>query len=136
MFHKTTAVQPLRSHLTNHPSKTTKICCALLDELISDVLLWSSIHGHPNVGRLARIYIHQLSSDTGCSLEDLSGVMDERERERERRGERERERERGGGENQGISCYQYDLMIYIFCVVVCKEFYFFPHTILANMNNL
>ena len=38
--------------------------------------------------------------DTGCSLEDLPGAIDdmgkERERERERGKERERERERGG----------------------------------------
>ena len=46
-------------------------------------------HGHVNIGRPAKTYIHQLCMDTGCSLEDLLRAMDDRERGRER--------ERGGG---------------------------------------
>ena len=34
-------------------------------------------HGHPSVGRPAKTYIHQLCVDTGCSLEDLPGAMDD-----------------------------------------------------------
>ena len=30
---KTAAVRPLASHLTNHPSRTNKICGALLEKL-------------------------------------------------------------------------------------------------------
>ena len=48
-----------------------------------------------SVGRPARTYLHQLCTDTGYSLEDLSVAMNDkdgwRERERERRRERVRE---------------------------------------------
>ena len=84
-----TTVRPLTSHLTNHPSKTKS-----LDELINDVLLRTPTHGRASIGRAARTYLHQLCADTGCSLEDLPGAMDERDGWREREAERERERER------------------------------------------
>ena len=51
------------------------------DELISDVFHWSPTHGHNSVGQPAYTWIHQLCTDTGCSLNDLHT---ERERERER----------------------------------------------------
>ena len=56
------------------------------DKLISDVLLWTPPYGRASVSRLARTYLHPLCEDTKCSLEDLPGVMDDREgwRERER----------------------------------------------------
>ena len=54
------------------------------DELISDILLWTPSHGRAKVGRIARTDIQQLSEDTGCSLEDLPGTMDDREGWRER----------------------------------------------------
>ena len=38
--YKTAAVQALSSHLINHPNKMAK------DELISNVLLWTTTHGH------------------------------------------------------------------------------------------
>ena len=41
-------------------------------------------HGRAKVGRPARTYIQQLYADTGCSLEDLSGTMDDRDGWRER----------------------------------------------------
>ena len=56
-------------------------------ELISDVLLRTSSHGRTSVGRLARIYLQQLCTDTGCSQEDLPEAWDDRS------GWRERERE-------------------------------------------
>ena len=49
-------------------------CWRSKDELISDVLLWTPSHGRP-----ARTYIQQLCTDTGYSLEDHSGVMDDRD---------------------------------------------------------
>ena len=58
------------------------------DKLISDVLLWTSIHGRTRAGRPERTYPHQLCADTVCSLEDLPGAMDDRDGE-------EREREKG-----------------------------------------
>ena len=54
------------------------------DELISDVLLWTRAHGRAKAGRPARTYIQQLCEDTGCSPEDLSKAMSNKERWRER----------------------------------------------------
>ena len=54
------------------------------DELISDVLLWTSAYGQAKAGRPARTYIQQLCEDTGCSPEDLPEVTNDREGWRER----------------------------------------------------
>ena len=54
------------------------------DELINDILLWTPSHGRAKVGRPARTYIQLLCADTGYSLEDLTGAMDDRDRWRER----------------------------------------------------
>ena len=59
-------------------------------ELTSDVLQWAPTHGHASVADQQE---HQLSKDTVCKLEELLGVMDDRDGWRER--EREREREVG-----------------------------------------
>ena len=45
---------------------------------------WTSSHGLASVGWPARTYLHQLCADTGCSLEDRLGVMDDRDEWRER----------------------------------------------------
>ena len=50
------------------------------DELISDVLLWTSTHGRAKAGRPARTNIQQLCEDTGCNPEDLPGAMNDREK--------------------------------------------------------
>ena len=44
-----------------------------------DILLWTPLHGQAKVGKPARTYINQLCVDTGCSLEDLPGEMDDRD---------------------------------------------------------
>ena len=49
------------------------------DELISDILLWVPSHGRAKIGRPARTYIRQLCADTGCSLEDLPGAMNDQD---------------------------------------------------------
>ena len=49
------------------------------DELISDILLWTSSHGRAKTGQPARIYIQQLRANKGCCLEDLPGGMDDRD---------------------------------------------------------
>ena len=54
------------------------------DELISHVLLWIPSHGRAKVGWLTRTYIQKLCADTGCSLVDLLGAMDDRDGWRER----------------------------------------------------
>ena len=47
-------------------------------------------YGYASVGQPTRTYLQQLCADTRCSLEDLPGVMDDkdwwRERERESQG--------------------------------------------------
>ena len=49
------------------------------DNLISDILQWTPSHGRTKAGRTARTYMQQLCADTGCSLEDLPGAMDDRD---------------------------------------------------------
>ena len=66
-------------------------CWRSKDEIISDILLWT-----PSFGRPARIYIQQLCADTGCSLEDLPGAMDNRQVVKE---------------GQGAPCWQCDMMM-------------------------
>ena len=50
------------------------------DKLISNMLLWTPSHGRAKAGQPTRTYIRQLCADTGCSLEDLLGAMDDRDR--------------------------------------------------------
>ena len=55
-------------------------CWGNKNKLINDVLLWTPIYERASVGRLSTFYIHQLCSDTECSLEDLPGAMNDRDR--------------------------------------------------------
>ena len=89
-----------RQHPTNQQlfgllppiTKTIKIrrtrhaghCWRCMDELISDVLQYTSSHGRAKAGHPARTYMQPLCADTGCSLEDLLEAMDNREVWRER----------------------------------------------------
>ena len=59
-------------------------CWRSVDELINKMLLWAPSHGRANVRRQARNYIQQLCADTGYSLEDLLGAMDDSDGWRER----------------------------------------------------
>ena len=70
----------IQVRLTNHPGH----CWRSKNELISDVLLWTTSHGRAKAGRPAWTYIQQLSEDTGCSLGDLLEAMDDREGWRKR----------------------------------------------------
>ena len=54
-------------------------CWRSKDELISDVLMWTPSQWWAKFGRLARTYLQQLCSDTGCSLEDLKEATDGRD---------------------------------------------------------
>ena len=73
---------PTKHQLYGHPPPITKSiqvrrtrhaghCWRSRDELISDVLLWTSTYGRAKAGRPAWTYIQQLCEDTGCSPEDL-----------------------------------------------------------------
>ena len=59
-------------------------CWRSREKLISDVLLWTPSHGRVKAGQPAWNYIQQLCEDTGCSSEDLTKAMNDRERWRER----------------------------------------------------
>ena len=70
----------IRVRRTRH----TGHCQRSRDELISDVLLWTPTSGRAKAGRPARTYIQQRCEDTGCSLEDLPEVMNDRGKWQER----------------------------------------------------
>ena len=59
-------------------------CWRTKDEIVSDVLLWTSAYGQSKAGRPARTFVQQLCDDTGCNPKDLPKSMDERETWRER----------------------------------------------------
>ena len=95
ILNKSWRQHPTRPHLYGHLPPITKTiqvrrtrhaghCWRSKDELIRDILLWTSTHGHAKAGRPARTYIQQLCEDTGCCPEDLSGAMNDREEWRER----------------------------------------------------
>ena len=56
-------------------------CWRSRDDLISDVLRWTPLHGRAKAWRLARTYIQQ---DTGCSPEGLPEAMNDWEGWRKR----------------------------------------------------
>ena len=68
----TKTIQVRRTRYTGH-------CWRSKDKLISDILLWTPSYGQAKAGRPVRTYIQQLCADTGCSLEDLPGTMDDRD---------------------------------------------------------
>ena len=91
ILNKSWRQHPTKQQLYGHLppiKKTTQVrrtkhvghCWRSMDEIISDILLWTPSHRRAKAGRLARNYIQQLRTDTGCSLKDLPGAMDDRER--------------------------------------------------------
>ena len=54
-----------------------------------------------------------LAADTGCSLEDLPGVMDKRD---------------GLRESKETTCYQSDLMLYIYIYILYIYIYIYTYT--------
>ena len=53
-------------------------CWRSKNELINDTLLWTPSDGWAKTRPPARTYLQQLCADTGYSLEDLLGAMDDR----------------------------------------------------------
>ena len=91
ILNKSWRQHPTRHQLYGHLPPITKTiqvrrtrhaghCWRSRDELISDVLLWTPTYGRATAGRPARTYIQQLYEDTGCSPEDLSDAMNDREK--------------------------------------------------------
>ena len=94
ILNKSWRQHPTRRQLYGHLHPITKTiqvrrarhaghCWRSKDELVSDVLLWTSTYGQAKAGRPARTYIHQLRKDTGCNPEDLPEAMNDREKWRE-----------------------------------------------------
>ena len=79
--HKAAAARPLTTHHENYVRRIRHAgyCWRRWDELISDTLLLTPLHGRAKAWRPARIYIQQLCAYTGCSLEDLPEPMGVRE---------------------------------------------------------
>ena len=95
ILNKSWRQHPIRHQLYGHLPPITKTiqvkrtrhaghCWKSRDELISDVLLWTSAYGQAKAGRPARTYIQQLCEDTGCSPEDLLEAINDREKWRGR----------------------------------------------------
>ena len=95
ILNKSCKKYPTKQQLYSHQpplSKTIQIrwtrhagsCWRNKDELISDILLWTPLHRCASVGQPSRTYPQQFCTDTGCTLEDLLEVMDDREKWPER----------------------------------------------------
>ena len=95
ILNKSWLQHPSRHQLYGHLPPITKTiqvrrtrhaghCWRSRDELISDVLLWTPTYGRTKAGRPARTTIQHLCEDTGCSLEELPEVMNDRNKCRER----------------------------------------------------
>ena len=74
---------PIMKTIQIRRTRHVEYCWRSKDELISDILLWTSSHGQTKAGWPARTYIQHLCADIGCSLEDLPEVMEDREGWRE-----------------------------------------------------
>ena len=49
------------------------------EDVSSDLLQWNPAHERAKVERPVRTYIQRLCANGGCDLEDLPGVMDDRD---------------------------------------------------------
>ena len=86
------------------------------NKLMSDILLWTPSNGWAKTGQPTRTYIQQLCADTGCSLEDLQGAMDNRDRW-----------QKSVREIRAGSTWWWwsELYIYIYIVCVCYSIWIF-----------
>ena len=95
ILNKSWRQHPTRHQLYGHLPPITKTiqvrrtrhaghCWRSRDELIRDVVLWTTTYGQAKAGQPAQTYIQQLCEDTGCSSEDLPEAMNDREKWRER----------------------------------------------------
>ena len=84
ILNKSWKQHPTKQQLYGHLPPISKIiqvrrtrhaghCLSSKDQLITNMLLWTSSIGRAKAGWPARNYIQQLCADTGYSLEDLSG---------------------------------------------------------------
>ena len=94
ILNKSWKQHPTKQQLYGHLppiTKTIKVrrirhaghCWRSIDELISDVPLWTPSHRRTKAGRPSRTYIQQLCEDTGCRPEDLREAINDKEEWRE-----------------------------------------------------
>ena len=70
---------PITKTIQARQTRHDRHCWRSKDEIVSDVLLWTSAHGQTKAGRPAQTFIQQLCDDTGCNPEDLPKAMNDRE---------------------------------------------------------
>ena len=91
ILNKSWRQHPSRHQLYGHLPPITKTiqvrrtrhaghCWRSRDVLISNVLLWTPTYGRAKAGRPASKYIQQLREDMGCSPEDQTEAMNDREK--------------------------------------------------------
>ena len=96
ILNKSWKQHPIKQQLHGHLppiSKTIQIrhtryaghCWRSKDKLISDVFPWTPFtQTYKSCTQPTRTYLQQLSTDTGCSLEDLPEAMDDKSKQQER----------------------------------------------------
>ena len=75
---------PIQKTIQARRTRHAEHCWRSMDELISDVLLWTPSYGRAKAGRPTRTCIQQVCEDMGCSREDLPEALNDREKWRER----------------------------------------------------
>ena len=83
--HSTKQQPPISKTIQVRETRYAGHCWRSKNEHINDTLIQTPTHGYASVGQPARTYLHQLCVDTGCILEDLLGVKDDREKGRVRK---------------------------------------------------
>ena len=89
ILNKSWRQHPTKQQLYGHQPNTMKTiqvrqtrhaghCWRSGNKLISNIFQWTPSHGRAKAGQPARTYIQQLCANTGCSLENLLGAMDDR----------------------------------------------------------
>ena len=61
---------PILQTIQERRTKHVRHCWRSKDLLVSDLLLWTSAHGHTIIIHLAKAHIHMFCADTGCNLDN------------------------------------------------------------------
>ena len=69
---KTSVINKRRTRYAGH-------CYRSKDEVVSNLILWTTKRGKAKVGRPGKTYTKQLTEDADCQLEDLPRAMQDRE---------------------------------------------------------
>ena len=102
---------PIMKTIQIRQTRHAGYCWRSKDKLISNVLQWTSSRGQAKVGSLARTCLQQLCANTGCKLEDLLGVMDDRD------GWQERVREIRASSTTWWYIYIYYIYVYVYIYI-------------------